>query len=139
MRDGGGVQMSTRDTAVLCYVDRPWLWFTTAPLSEQWGDDWNDAPYEHNAGSPYWWLPGRGKPFHELFCMAVRTTMETPAERSHFNSPWSVEQINRGEAPWLQTRGFDPPEPPIMAGTTYAEVKGRLLRRGDRVLEEVER
>jgi hypothetical protein len=38
---------------VLCYVDGCWAFFTTKPLSEQWGDDWNDAPYEHNAGRPY--------------------------------------------------------------------------------------
>ena len=29
-----------------------WAFFT--PMFErQWGDDWNDAPYEHNAGYPY--------------------------------------------------------------------------------------
>lgn len=38
---------------VLCYVRSPWAYFTTRPLFEQWGDDWNDAPYEHNAGEPY--------------------------------------------------------------------------------------
>ena len=38
---------------VLCYVYGPWAYFTSRPLSEQWGDDWNDAPYEHNAGEPY--------------------------------------------------------------------------------------
>jgi uncharacterized protein (TIGR02996 family) len=39
--------------AALCYVDGGEAFFTTQPLSEQWGDDWNDAPYEHNAGDPY--------------------------------------------------------------------------------------
>ena len=38
--------------SVLCYVDAPWAYFTTRRLSEQWGDDWDDAPYEHNAGTP---------------------------------------------------------------------------------------
>lgn len=33
----------------LCYVDDGFAYFTTKPLTEQWGDDWNDAPYEHNA------------------------------------------------------------------------------------------
>jgi hypothetical protein len=37
----------------LCYVSGSFAWFTTQELSKQWGDDWNDAPYEHNAGSPY--------------------------------------------------------------------------------------
>jgi hypothetical protein len=38
---------------VLCYVEGFWAFFTTRPLAEQWGDDWDDAPYEHNAGRPY--------------------------------------------------------------------------------------
>jgi len=37
----------------LCYVERQWAYFTTRPIAEQWGDDWDDAPYEHNAGEPY--------------------------------------------------------------------------------------
>ena len=37
----------------LCYVDGCWAYFTTQRLDHQWGDDWNDAPYEHNAGPPY--------------------------------------------------------------------------------------
>ena len=27
--------------------------YFTDNMSKQWGDDWNDAPYEHNAGEPY--------------------------------------------------------------------------------------
>lgn len=44
----------------VCYFDEPWLFFTSAPLAAQWGDDWNDAPYEHNAGTPYpdHWVDG---------------------------------------------------------------------------------
>lgn len=39
----------------LCYIDdSKGAYFTTQPLEEQWGDDWNDAPYEHNAGPPYY-------------------------------------------------------------------------------------
>ncbi len=41
------------DDPVLCYVDEPWAYFTPAALTDQWGDDWNDTPYEHNAEEPY--------------------------------------------------------------------------------------
>lgn len=54
----------------LCYVEGDNAYFTTAPITgegRQWGDDWNDAPYEHNAGSPYEWREGlRGQPKYEL-------------------------------------------------------------------------
>lgn len=41
------------DKYKLCHVERNFAYFTRLPLDEQWGDDWNDAPYEHNAGTPY--------------------------------------------------------------------------------------
>lgn len=42
-----------RDGAIIAY-------FTTQPIAEAWGDDWDDAPYEHNAGPPYHWRPETG-------------------------------------------------------------------------------
>ena len=42
---------------VLCFVEGPWAWFTTGPLADAWGDDWDDAPRAHNAGEPYAWDP----------------------------------------------------------------------------------
>ena len=39
----------------LCYIDGAWAYFTTQALADVIGDDWNDAPYECNAGAPYEW------------------------------------------------------------------------------------
>lgn len=36
----------------LCYVEDNFAYFTN-DFENQWGDDWNDRPYEHNAGEPY--------------------------------------------------------------------------------------
>lgn len=93
----------------LCYIEKPWAYFTTLPLDVQWGDDWNDAPYEHNAGRPY--MPRErcsqdwdvdGSPLWEVIRIAFDGPFETPAEyHPSPNSPWSVEEINRGEVPWL--------------------------------------
>ena len=30
-----------------------YAYFTPISLDKQWGDDWNDTPFEHNAGIPY--------------------------------------------------------------------------------------
>ena len=27
--------------------------YFTSDMTAQWGDDWDDRPYEHNAGPPY--------------------------------------------------------------------------------------
>lgn len=80
----------------LCYVEDDRAYFTKKDLVEQWGDDWDDIPYEHNAEEPYhdkdnpilvvhfdprdWKLPGEGE----------------------LNSAWSVFDINNyREFPWL--------------------------------------
>ena len=54
--------------AKLCYVDvsmkgRLMMFFTIKPYSELRGDDWDDSPYEDNAGYPYYEKGERGKTF----------------------------------------------------------------------------
>jgi hypothetical protein len=132
---------------VLCYVapESPWCYFTTKDLSEQWGDDWNDAPYEHNAGPPYgpcWhnepehvakrgglctcvpcvrdWHPD-GTPKWEIVQVAIDAPLVTPDE-GFFNSPYSVEAINAGAIPWLRTDQYHQGESvSIPAGTTLID------------------
>lgn len=53
------------------------------------GDDWDDVPYEHNAG-----LPRK----YDYYVIAVNVTSPS---YGHLNSPYSVEMINRKEVPWL--------------------------------------
>ena len=36
----------------LCYLENNIMYFTS-DIENQWGDDWDDRPYEHNAGKPY--------------------------------------------------------------------------------------
>jgi len=124
---------------VLCYVSGCWAYFTTQPLEEQWGDDWNDAPYEHNAEPPIkpcWhnkpehvqrrghicqcdackssWNED-GTPKWEIVRIAFDGPFDQPCD-NHVNSPYSVEQINKKHVPWLTSAG-----PVIFAGTTLSE------------------
>lgn len=99
----------------LCYIDNNTAYFTTQELSEQWGDDWDDAPYEHNAGEPY--EPSRpdladravqfpnswnadGTPKWSIMRIMFDGNFDTPASM-HSNSPYSVEKINAGAIAWL--------------------------------------
>ena len=96
----------------LCYVEDAFAWFTTQPLSKQWGDDWNDAPYEHNAGIPYGWRTGSTGDPYELLSVGFHVSAETPAGYSV-----SVEQINGGERPWLKPYRGDG----LMAGASLED------------------
>ena len=93
----------------LCYVDPPWAFFT-ANMDDTWGDDWNDAPYEHNAGDPY---TGPEKP--DNFKVAFYGGWwETPGDKAYCNSEYSVEDINKAQLTCLEN-----PYCKIHAGTTY--------------------
>lgn len=108
---------------ILCYVDGCWAYFTTQELSKQWGDDWNDAPYEHNAGAPYAFSEydaKEGKKPWKIIKVAWEADLEQPCDH-HRNSPYSVESINQGEIPWLRSPSYAKDGALIWAGTPLAE------------------
>lgn len=101
----------------LIYVEESWAYF--GDLDEAWGDDWDDAPYEHNAGTPY----------EFAFKVAFDGPWETPSSNV-INSEWSVEAINAGRVPWLRTDRYDRrPDVSIPAGVTVSEFR-RLIEEG---------
>jgi len=108
---------------VLCYVKDQWAYFTHKPLSEQWGDDWDDAPYEHNAGSPY----------GATVRVAFYADMDRPCD-NQFNSPYSVERINQGVVPWLVTSKYSSkPLVTIFAGCTLKDFIAKIEQAGGEV------
>lgn len=84
----------------LCYIDESFAYFTTQKLEDQWGDDWNDAPYEHNAGEPYY--PREGDDW-KIIKVAFDGCFDRPTEYT-INSSFSVEDINARAIPWLYNR-----------------------------------
>lgn len=108
--------------AVLCFVRGSEAYFTTQKLEDQWGDDWNDRPYEYNAGYPYddYENPPRWKILNVFF---EAGSLEEP-HHGYCNSPFSVEDINHGAAPWLRTGKWtrtDQQRVIIPAGTTLRD------------------
>ncbi len=108
----------------LCYVEGNKAWFTNN-FEKQWGDDWNDRPYECNAGEPYnHWLeeiphkpPTYEKQYkrHEikhkiLFFEVENWNDQRPCDMGRY----SVEDINKQAVAWIHTDKFN-----ILAGTTY--------------------
>lgn len=108
----------------LCYVRNPWAWFTTAPLAEQWGDDWNDAPYDCNAGNPYTFDrhdAERGRAPWSIVKLAWEGPFDEPNEWST-NCELSVKMINAGAVPWLAVPRYGPRhDVNIPAGITLAD------------------
>jgi hypothetical protein len=121
----------------LCYVDLPAVWFTTQDIKDQWGDDWDDAPYECNAGDPYYpglyhYTDGTSKPvprdwnedgtpkweLKKVFISAEGFAYPAQPPYGYFNPPHSVEDINNGSAPWLIIGDTS-----LFAGTTYDAFK----------------
>lgn len=77
----------------LCYVEGNFAYFTIRPLKDQWGDDWNDAPYPSNAGEPYC----------EDASQIIKIVFDGPFQTPDYLERFSVEQINAGAGPWLSS------------------------------------
>ena len=111
------------------------LYFTEKEISEQWGDDWDDAPYEHNAGTPYTQdynqkelrvENGAGVyPPIQIETLYLepkdwKTELITP-QTGTMNSRYSVEDINGGAIPWLVVKVNQKIEAIFGAGTTLED------------------
>lgn len=91
----------------LCFVDseRSCAYFTEKEVAKQWGDDWDDAPYEYNAEPPY------GEDVKKIF-FDLPCYYKVPCS-GYLNSPYSVEEINNGVVAWMWNDNFK-----LMAGDT---------------------
>ena len=111
----------------LCFVDENWAYFTDQPLTGegcQWGDDWNDAPYEHNAGEPY------AHDGENVIKCAWEGDFVTPGG-DNGNSEYSVERINKGVIPWLVTsRWYEGDVVIIQAGVSPMEFRTLITKGG---------
>lgn len=118
----------------LCYISDGFAYFTTLPLEKQWGDDWNDAPYEHNAGCPYNW---RGEndslPEYSVKILAYSSDMTTPDEIGRY----SVEQINSGAIAWLSSPAWSEKYHSIHAGASVDEFTKTIHASGGTVYAPV--
>lgn len=66
---------------------------------DYYGDDWDDAPYEHNAGQVY---PEFIKKYMDVAFGASHTVMEPQDDwRYDRNSPFSKEDMKKGKCPYI--------------------------------------
>lgn len=125
------------ENAKLCFVEDSFAWFTTGDINAINADDWDDAPYEHNASQPYEWHERCGAPRYELFRVAFVSPYSTPASLAYSgNSAYSVEMINAGAIAWLATGQYEILHSPIHAGTTLAEFRRMIIAAGGEVYEK---
>lgn len=135
----------------LCFVDSDseyagddlTLYFTELDdVTKQWGDDWDDAPYEHNAGTPYendYSQPeqgvknGRGiYPKIGIYKIIVTGGYNILTPRSkQLNSPYTVEDINKGVVPWLTIMNKKDKSIYVKAGATLKETLEALGKSQD--------
>lgn len=106
--------MTPTDDMILCYVKGKRAYFTSRPLSKQNGDDWNDIPYEHNAGEPYQNEEG------SVGFVYFEAELQQPCD-GHINSPYSVDMINAGVCAWLFPSIWAEHDVCIRAGTTFED------------------
>lgn len=102
----------------LCLVLDNQAWFTTQDVTKQWGDDWDDAPYEHNAGPPYEDMDCAPYEIKKVYWESDKFMNRD----NGINSDFSVNQINSGRFGWI-SYCCDKYIHEIHAGTTLEEFK----------------
>lgn len=108
----------------LCYIDKLddfgtiKLWFSNLDVSKVWGDDWNDKPYEHNAGEPYDTINSEINSYIKIIIIDRLNNQELLLPCSGtINSNFSIEDINiKKQIPWLRNNTFN-----LWAGTSLEE------------------
>lgn len=109
------------------------LYFTERNVEDQSGDDWNDIPYEHNAGLPYTEDTsielgvenGRGiYPKIDIIKVILSISdycdLITPCSGVD-NSKYSVKDINSKLIPWIVIKDPNEIKISIYAGTTLKQ------------------
>jgi hypothetical protein len=116
----------------LCYVEdhaaSMKMCYFTDDFENQWGDDWDDAPYEHNAGVPY---ESHGNNIQKIVVFTNLLTPRYDADGIEMTSSiFSVEDINNKAAPWLRasnlTKRYEGIDTSIWAGTPIDEFMSML-------------
>jgi|2_EtaG_2_1085320.scaffolds.fasta_scaffold08348_1 hypothetical protein len=115
------------DQYKLCYAEGGWgegkLYFTDN-FETQRGDDWNDTPYECNAGRPY------EDDTHKVVAVYFEGGDFVFPNHNHHNSPHNVEDINKGKIAWLRPAEWADHTRSIKAGTEMGEVLCALRYHG---------
>lgn len=111
----------------LCYIENNFAYFTS-DFDKQWGDDWNDRPYEHNAGEPY-------DSENQIEIVAFKVDLYTPAEIAGLNSNYSVEDINNKETPWLTGKVYS--QESVLYGSTTKIFAGTTMENFIETIREI--
>ena len=98
----------------LCFIKDNFAYFTDN-FESQTGDDWNDKPYQYNAGLP-------STHSSSIKRIAFDSPLETPDEK--YNKDFSVNEINSGVVPWLSGENENDS---IYAGTRWEEFIDKVI------------
>lgn len=116
----------------LCFIANSKAYFTTQALDKQWGDDWDDAPYEHNAGIPYEWRKDSKDDSWQIYELYFESNLNTP-DYGHSNSPYTAQAINRGEVAWLESPSYEKEPIRIFAGESCDTFIEKIKKVGGKV------
>lgn len=103
----------------LCLILENVAYFTNIPLEEQTGDDWDDSPYDCNAGRPY------SRSDDQIIEIMFDSHYEESP--SGFHRDWvSVDFVNSGKLPWIRSACWRNVKFEIFAGASIKEFVEKL-------------
>ena len=109
------------------------LYLGADDCEDYWGDDWNDAPYEHNAGRVYQeYIKG-----YVEFAFSLKYNIYEACD-GYFNSPFSKEDMINRKIPCLTICASAEPEIKIYFGDNIDEVSKQIIELGGFKINEID-
>lgn len=108
-----------------------YAFFTPLELDEQWGDDWNDAPYDCNAGYPYDTDDNTKEITIIQVPFVVKSYNYNLPSAYGYNTPFCVLDMNQQACAWIHDSAYDKNTHKykgvsILAGVSPLEFKAKL-------------
>jgi len=108
------------------------LYLGADDCEDYWGDDWDDAPYEHNAGRVY---PEYIQGYVEFAFPLKYDVCE--ACNGYFNSPFSKEDMINKKVPCITISTSTKPKIEIYFGDNIDEVSKQIIELGGFKISEM--
>jgi hypothetical protein len=127
--------------AALCYVERPFAYFTRRPLSDEDGDDWGKTNYHDNASRPHGYdeTDEQGRPYCYRVAWDADELVTAKDVGGYSDRSPSVRSINAGAVAWIATSPYSDDEIiAIPAGTTLRDFFGLIAKAGGTVYVQSE-
>ena len=109
-----------KDEHNLCFIGNGYAYFTDKSIADTTGDDWDNKPYDSNAGLPKYYT----------FRVYFWSLLQQPCD---FHYAFSAKEINDARIPWLFAPVMSALTTKVWAGAMFKDFVKAVIDSGGEV------